>query len=259
MSYVHNIQQLKTDLPFSVAVATGKIPGWRSFRKFGMNDAVTSGTEYMWPPGTLRVLQTSASVASCVSSSAEDDENEATPPGTGAFGLVVEGLDENFVEVSETVALAGTTPVLTTQTFIRVDRCYITTAGSAETNIGNISISLGGALQAFVEIGEGQTNICMFTVPADHTVIVTNYRHGVGRMAGNVDLRILGEIRLNAGANGEGWRAISDIYDYQNHYVNDGSATVLPAKTDARMTIVSNATAQAYGIIGGYLVNNSYL
>jgi hypothetical protein len=241
---------------FKVLVAAGKVPGWRRFRKFGMNGAVASGTEQMWPPGTVKTLPTSAAVAAVSSDSAEDDPDEATPPGTGAWTVVVEGLDANYVERSETVTMTGTTPANTTQTFLRVFRAYVATAGTAGTNVGNISISVGGNLQSYIEATEGQTHQTDFCVPADHTWLVDTYDIGVGRMAGTSDLHILGQIRTYGGA----WRTITDIWLYngQGHH-NGDSVTAIPAKTDVRQLIVSSVASQAHGIIDGYLVRNSAL
>ena len=146
------------------AVALGLVPGWRSFRKFGTNDSLASGTDEMWPLGTSRVRPTSAAVASAVSTAAADDVGS-----TGALTLTIEGLDANYLEVSETIAMDGTTPSATTQTFLRVNRAYIATAGTGQTNAGHITITVGGDAQAYVEASEGQTHQTHYTVPADHT------------------------------------------------------------------------------------------
>jgi hypothetical protein len=123
----------------TVAVALGAIPGYASFRKFGMNDAIVSGTQEMWPTTGLRTLPTSAGQFSIVSDSAEDDPDEATPPGTGAWTVVVEGLDSNYEEISETVTLSGLTPVLSVGTdWFRINRAYNVTAGTDAVNAGQL-------------------------------------------------------------------------------------------------------------------------
>ena len=89
---------------FDEQVALGLVPGFATFRKFGMNDAVTSGTEEVWSPGAVRVLPTSAGALSVVSSSTADD---SAAVGTGAWTIRVEGLDSNYEEIAETIILDG--------------------------------------------------------------------------------------------------------------------------------------------------------
>ena len=243
---------------FKIAVAAGLVPGWRRYRKFGMNNALASGTEQMWPPGTLKTLPAAAAVASIVSDSAEDDPDEATPPGTGAWTVTVEGLDANYDEVSETVTMTGTTPVLTTQTFLRLFRSYVVTAGTNGNNVGNISTSVGGNLQSYIEASEGQSHQTDYCVPNGHVWLIDLYSVRVGRMAGTTDCQIQGQIKLN-GSN-TAWRTISDIYLYNGgSHLNPGTATLLPAKTDLRQLITIDTTSQAVGIIDGYLVKSDQL
>ena len=236
-------------------VALGLVPGWENFRKFGMNSAVASGTEEMWPLGTTKVWPTSAAVVSVTSSSASDDGD---PAGTGARTLQIDGLDSNFKEISETITMNGTTAVTTTQTFYRVNRAIVLTAGTAGNNVGNITGTISGNAQLYIEASEGQTHQTHYTVPAGKTLLVDNYSIRVGRMSGSTDLHILAQIRLNAGASDEAWRSISDIFLWNGgDHTNDSSVTAIPAKTDVRQRIISTAATQCSGIFGGYLVTNS--
>ena len=256
MSKIHSVQQLKTDLPFQLAVASGKVPGWRWLRKFGMNDAIngSSTTEDMWPPGTPRVLPSTAAVAIATSDDGNDDGN---PASTGAIQIVIQGLDENFDEIEETLVLEGLSNATTTLEFLRINRAYVDTSGSTETNEGNISITIGGALQAYIEALEGQTHQTLYTVPAGHTWIIADYQLKSGRMSGSSDLQIVGAVKLE----GKSWRVISDIYMYSadNWQSSTDGATVIPAKTEVRVQVVSSGATQAVAVAAGYLVDNNYL
>jgi hypothetical protein len=234
---------------FRVRVALGQVPGWETFRKFGMNDAVTSGTEFMWPPGTARVLPTSNTVAAVVSDSADDDAN---PAGTGAWTVVVEGLDADGLEVSDTVSLDGITPVNTTQVFSRINRAYNTTAGTGEVNAGNISISLdSGKLQAYIEAGEGQTQQVLYTVPSNKTLLLDRIALGTGRL-GAVDLAVQVFVMLPGQT---AWRAISNIQPYESQFLNEG-AVLAPSSAELKMICVSSGNGEAFGILSGYLIKN---
>jgi len=239
-----------------VAAAAGYIPGWEIFRKFGMNDAVASGTEEMWSPGAVRVLPTSAGALSVVSSSTADD---SAAGGTGAWTITVEGLDSDYEEISETIVLDGQVAVPSVGTdWFRVNRAYNTTAGTGEINAGNISISIGGALQAYIEALEGQTQQTHYTVPANKTVIVDNFTMGVGRMSGNVDLHVKSLIKLYG--DNSAWRAISEIWLFNGEtYSNNAGATLIPQKTEIKQQIIGNVNTQAFSVFGGYIVNNERL
>jgi hypothetical protein len=234
---------------FQLKVALGLVDGWQIFRKFGMNPDVDTGTEEIWPPGTLRVLPTSAAAASVVSTSTDDDGD---PAGTGALTLTVQGLDSNYDEVEETVTMDGTTPALTTQTFLRVNRAFAVTAGSNGTNVGNISISVGGDLQAYIEANQGQTHQTHYTVPRNRTLLVTSFHITGGRMA-NADMQIWSQIKTFNGSTA--WRTLDDTFMYQNNFDNDHDIFVIPAKTEIRQRVVATTTnGEVACTWSGYLV-----
>ena len=240
---------------FRRSVALGLIPGWATYRKFGQNDAVgTGGTEDMWPPGTRRVLPSAAGVVSVVSSSAEDGAGTAT----GALTVTISGLDAYYKEITETVTMNGQTPVVTTAEFFRINSAWNVTAGSNQLNVGNISLSIGGVLQAYIEANEGQTHQTLLTIPAGKTLILDGYRLGIGRMGGSSDAHFKGQVLLPGHT---AWRTISDIYLYNGETYDSGAntATVLPAKTEARISITSSSATQAYGVMSGLIVENKYL
>jgi hypothetical protein len=244
-------------------IALGLVPGHRSYRKFGMNDAVPSGTSEMWPQGTLRVLPTTAGQFSISSSSIEDDTDKGgAVPGTGAWTVTVEGLDSNYNEISETVSMNGTAAVTSVGTdWFRINRMYNNNAGTNEINVGNITATIGGNPQAYIEANQGQTHQTHYTVPAGKTLMIVGYHLQVGRMSGSTDLHVLGQVRLfNGGTGDEAWRTLSDIWLWNGQdWDNSTSATVAPQKTELRQRIVSSTTTQASGVISGYLLDNSIL
>ena len=244
------------DANFKLRVACGAVPGWTRLRKFGMNDAVngSSTLEDCWPPGTIRVLPSAAAVVAVSSDSPDDD---ADPAGTGAWTVTIEGLNDNGREISETVSLNGTSTVNTTASFYRINRAYVVTAGTGEVNAGNISMSIGGDLQAYIEDSEGQTHQTLYTVPSNKYLLIDSYYARVGRIAGTADANVYGQIKLNA--PNSAWRTISDIYLASGGvHQNPADVTVIPPFTELRMQIRSSATTQLTGIFSGYLVETRY-
>lgn len=254
-----NLMSPMGDLGFCVAV--GALDGYTSFRKFGMNsDVGASSLEEMWTLGTVRTLPTAAAVASIASDSVEDDPVKAdTNPGTGAHAIIVIGLDADYNEVTEAVTLNGTGAVTTTTEYLRLYRAYCTTVGTAGYNVGNITISIGGNNQAYIEAQQGQTHLASYTVPLGKTLVINYYNAGVGRMAASGDANINGEIRLydeTSANNYQSWRSISDIFLYNGQsHTNDRSYTILPEKTDLRMLIFSSSATQAHGTVAGFLID----
>ena len=115
-----------------IHISRGAVADTSHINKFGYNTAVGSTYETITDLGT-NVLPTSAGVVSLVSADANDDDGD-----TGARTVEIQGLDANYVEQTETVTMNGTSAVSTTASFIRVFRMRVLTAGTSETNEGNI-------------------------------------------------------------------------------------------------------------------------
>lgn len=236
-------------LDFPLAVALGDVSGVESFRKFGMNDVVGAGTYDIWPSATIRALPAAAGTVATVSTSAAD-----AAAGTGARTVYLGGLDANYAEISETITLNGVTPVNSVQSYLRINRTYVLTAGTGEVNTGDINFTIGGNLQSTIEAGQGQCHCTQYTVPAGKNLLVMSTRFGTGRMGGTADLHILGQIKP-FGAN-TSWRSIQDVYlfelIYQPPFVG---GELIPAKTDMRYQVVSSAATQVWAEWSGWLLD----
>ena len=157
--------------PFELQVARGQITGHKTLFKFGNNPDCNGSLETVWSHGGLYVYPSSASVMLVSSSSAND-----TALGTGARTISVQGLDANYNEISEIVVLNGQNQVTTTLSYLRVFRSFVITAGSGNTAAGTIYIGVGAAtlgvpstIYAEIAVGENQTTMGLWTVPAGYT------------------------------------------------------------------------------------------
>ncbi len=165
----------------SLAIAMGAVPGVRGVNKFGTNEVVTTSFAYLWEFGDGWVALPAATTLECASTSALD-----TALGTGATGITIEGLDGNYDELSETVALDGQTPVLTTGEFLYVNRAFASGAGATQKNQGTLYVAddstdwasgvpvTDAAVQAMINPLHGQTQQTIYTVPRGHTA----FAHG---------------------------------------------------------------------------------
>ena len=186
--------------------------------------------------------------------------DDGSPAGTGAWSVVVEGLDTDYNEISETVTLNGISAVTTTASFFRINRAYVFEAGSGEVNAGNIDLTIGDNEQAFIEANEGQTHQTHYTVPAGHSLVVTGLSMQMGRGTG--DLVVESQVKVVALSADAAWRTIStiDLISGSIYSTQNSIGELIPQKTDIRQKIIySGSNAEVSSIFHGYLVNNEHL
>lgn len=156
---------------FLIEVNKGTVPGHELVHKFGWRGNVSTNHHHIWNNGTVDIDLTWPTVAETLDL-VSSDANDAAG-GTGGRIVVLEGLDASFNEVSTSVNLNGLTAVTTTgQTFIRLNRAYVTDIGTyGGTNIGTITISGtdSGNDYGFLEPDEAQTQNTQYTIPAGKT------------------------------------------------------------------------------------------
>ena len=171
--YVDNKQRISS-MPYLYDIAKGNVADHIALHKFGRNGAVGSTAEPVWTGSGAYTYLSAAEVLKVSSGDTADDY----PSGTGARTVTLIGLDTNHDEITETVEMdgAGTNSVATTNSFLRIYRAYVATAGSGGTNAGLIEIKNNAATvtHARIEIGMGQTEMAMWTVPDDYTFYLTN-------------------------------------------------------------------------------------
>jgi hypothetical protein len=174
-SVLSSISRFGLTEPFDLQVARRQITGHKTLFKFGNNTDINGSLETVWSSGGVYVYPTTAIQMKVSSSSAGD-----AALGTGARTVSVQGLDQDYNEVSENITLTGQTAVLTTTTFIRVFRAFVLTAGSTGTAQGTIYIGTGNVtsgvpatIYAEIPVGENQTLMALWTVPAGYTLYLS--------------------------------------------------------------------------------------
>ena len=182
---ITSITQRGTTEDFGLQVARGQIPYHKHVYKFGQNAAVGDSVETIWLQGGLYSYPPSATTMTVSSSDTND-----TSAGTGARTVLIFGLDGDYNEISETIILNGQTPVTTTNSFLRVNRAIVLTAGSGGANAGIIyvgtgTVTTGVPANIYTTIngdGTNQTLQAFWTVPANYTAYIhqTNISTGNG-------------------------------------------------------------------------------
>lgn len=227
--------------PFELSVARGLIPGISGPSISGYQAAVSTTWIPLWDGGATTYTYPASAAAVRVWSSSDSDTN---------IVVVVNGLDTNYNLLSETVTLTnGTTGVLTSGSFLRINSIVSTTNA-----VGTISCGNSGKTQtyALIPIGTTRSSMTVYTVPNGYTFYLTqvnvytnqngnqytNYRSYTQTPAG-VTTPIL-QFPLVAGYN---------------------SVKVVPrpyvGKTDIQWQFNSSGTSQVGAQIEGYLISNS--
>ena len=158
------------DIDFYLAVAKGDFTGYAKVSKFGRNPGVKSADyESIWDGSNLYPWPTAAETLNVVSTDTDDSSS-----GTGARTVEIEGLNSSWAVITETVSMNGTTNVTTTNSFLRVYRARVVTAGSSGVNEGTITMTNTTSSNVIGQIsvdnsGFGQTLMAIYTIPAGKT------------------------------------------------------------------------------------------
>jgi len=231
--------------PFELQLARGQIEGHKTLFKFGNNPDSNGTLETVWSHSSLYVYPTAATVMKVSSTSSND-----TGTGSGAQTVLVAGLDADYNEASEIVTLTGQTPVLTTTVFIRVFRAYVVTAGVNNTAAGIIYIGNGvvtagvpALVYAEIPLGENQTLMAMWTVPAGYTFYM--YRGSFSAASNNAAQYVLGKFMVRP--FGGVFRNAADVTANSNVIQYDFEIPLaVPEKADIEARVIALAGNNFY-------------
>ena len=233
----------KSYIPFGLAVASEQDTIGEHVFKFGYNAAVGNTAETLWAYGGLYTWPTAAATMDITSSDAND-----TSAGTGARTIVIEGLDANYAEISETITMNGQTAVVSTNSYLRVHRAYVATAGSGLTNAGLIYVANSSVthtagvpsdltlIATTIEAGNGQTLQTFYTVPASKTAYLTRLS------ASTIDASNAVTITLRKRELGGAFRVQERFIVFQSSFSSAHDIPlVFPEKTDIEVQGVAAA------------------
>jgi hypothetical protein len=259
MAIVSSITRVGTYEPFELQVARGQITMHKPLFKFGINGDVGTSVETVWAQGGTYVYPASATVMKISSSSADD-----AAAGTGARTISIAGLDANYNEISETVILNGQTEVNTVNSYLRISRMFVVTAGSGATAAGTIYAGTGtvtsgvpAVIYGMIALNANQTQMAFWTVPAGYTL----YLMGVYYSSGNSTANAWTNFQMIQ-------RPLGGVFRQQSSTRTPGSGdfvldlhtpVAFPEKTDIEIRAVasagaSNVSAEFEGI---YIKNDS--
>ena len=217
--------------PYTFAIAEGDVLNHTGLLKFGTRTTVAANTNSLVWEGTaaLYTYLTSAEQLKVSSASA----NDTATTGTGARTLTIEGLDGNFAEQTETIDMAGASVVTTTKSFIRIFRAYVATSGALYSNDGIITITNNAGTNQLlvITVGDSQTLMAMWTVPASKTLYLTNASFSTDS---NKGARISIRTRILDGGILYPWRIRYRAFVFSG---NENFPFTIPFKIDAKTDI----------------------
>ena len=154
---IRSISQVGTSEPFELQIARGQIPGHYPIHKFGFNPLVNAVEETIWEVGGIYTYPSSAVKMTATSTDGANDED---------VQVTIQGSDADYNQISETVTLNGSGTQETNSFFLRVFRAFI--EGSQQPS-GTINITNASTTYARISLGENQTLMTVWTVPAGYT------------------------------------------------------------------------------------------
>lgn len=160
-------------------IAKGTVFGHELVHVFGQNLDVGTTVEDVWTVGGGYNWQTAVKDLEVISDSANDDKDS----GTGAQKIMVLGLDDDFLPVSQEVELEGLSANAMTVQMRRVLGVYVTDVGTyGAANDGNILVRVesAGATLAQIVDGRGRSEMAVYTIPAGKVGFITEIGYSVG-------------------------------------------------------------------------------
>jgi len=232
-----------------LSIGKGEVPGYSAVYKNGLNNDIdqgaidtvwTAGGPYPWSaldtPQTLFVQST-----------------DASDVGT----VTIEGLDENWEAVEETVSFNGLTSGSTSNTFRRVNEAIYDNGN--DENVGEITVRTGsssGTVVAHIDSGLSQTLQAVYSVPLGFTAFVVMLDFGCQK---GEDAQFRAFVR----GGGEGRFRIAHIAEvYQNWYRYDFNVPpAFPEKTDIdiKVALVETNNTRTFSNFSVILIENNKL
>lgn len=241
---ISSITRQGTFEPFELQVARGQIQGHRNVTVFGFNPDVDTTQVSVWPLPSL-ITFPSIAIQMTVSSSSAND----TSAGTGARTIVVQGLDADYNEVTETVTLNGQTAVTMTASLLRVNYAYVATAGSANSAAGDIYIGTGlvtagvpATVYDIIKLDYNNTTTGSYTVPAGYTAYMSQGLFSTGQATGST--KVEGRLLTRGTNNIRMTAAITTINNGVANYVFEYPLAI-PEKTTVEATAIGGANNNA--------------
>jgi len=164
-------------------IQRGFVQGHKAINKFGYATSVSSSEVAVFNGGLAYVYATTAAPLLVVGTSTVDVSSAIT----------IEGLDVNYNEISTVVTINGTTTVTTTDSFIRVNRSFV--SNDAEPTSSIRILNSDGNLNSEIAAEENQSLQAVYTIPAGYTGYLEQIAANTATETGNRFVRVRLKVR----------------------------------------------------------------
>jgi len=144
--------------PFDLQVARGQVDGHSTVNIYGYQPSVGTTSIPVWENATAYTYPVAAAVMYLSGSNGDTAK------------ITIVGLNASYTLTTEIVTLNGTTPVATTNEFLRINSMFVST-GSATNPAGAVYLKNSGGTVTYAQInsGVGRSQAAIYTVPAVYT------------------------------------------------------------------------------------------
>lgn len=227
--------------PFDLQVARGQIEAHSTVNIYGYQPSVAQTFIPIWENTTAYTYPVTATKMNLAGSNGD------------TASIQINGLDANYVAISETLVLNGTTPVETTKSYLRINSMQVT-AGSATNPAGVVTLKdlTNTTIYAQINAGVGRTQMALYTVPAGYTFYLSRVNIYTSLNGNNFATYQNKQISPNGVVNLTQQAPFAISYEARR---------VMPRpvleKTDIQLQCKVNSTTGAVGIAQeGYLIKN---
>jgi len=217
-------------------IAEGNLVGHEPVRRFGHNADVAAAWETVYNVSNLRTYLVAGERLQITSSAAADD---GAPLGNGARTVRIDGLDNNYVAIDETVVMNGVANVLTDAAFFRISCLTVTTAGVTGYNEGTITASNNADTIVLeqIEIQKNASLCACYTVPAGYILYIT---------------QVMATEASNKGSQLGFWaRMFGGLWTMKRTVVLLDSGLVLPMTIPMKLPQKTDIEIRAKGVLAG--------
>lgn len=238
-------------------VAKGLVYKTQDYSAFGINDDIDTASipEDIWSYGGIFVPPTTFRIHNIVSTSANDTSAETGARIVHVYGVTSSGLE------NETIIMNGLTPVSTTKEYIDIYIFHIDTAGSSNTNAGQITATAqtDGTITASINVnGYNTSRKAIRYIPTGYTGYLYDFDGGMQQATASSSA----DVYLLTKFDGEVWlsRRFHGLSNSGNSHEKDDFKVpiVLPAGSWVKIqcTSVTNNNTKVQGGFNMILVQD---
>jgi len=221
-----NFTSYNKQLPVGLAAQMGEFSNADGIHKYGFNEGVGTSWETIWEQGGAVTFVSTAAVVG-IPSGSQDASNDGVE-------ITVEGLDEDYAEQSVTLTLDASGDATSTETFIRVNRAFV--SGSTAL-AADVDIEIGSTTVAHIDADHQQTLQNIYTVPAGKKAYLRRVHCSTATK--NKDV----QVRVWARENGGVFRTRDTFGIFEGAYEKEYDvALVFGEKTDIQIQAISESS-----------------